>query len=325
MEDKKVVDLVKLEKKTDFLINFLLVLLVLVVVGGSSYLLLTKDKYSDKFNLFNKSSNTLKVSLIDLSNAFNNLDAIKNINNTEGFNMNVSSRVAGNHFIIDITGPTPTTMNYTLNGSILSSTVKNSDELVGNGYYFLYLVEAKATALKEDVDNINISLKYLFNRFDYSNFTLAKDGFEILTNQDGSSTLSLDLNKYIPKVDYSSRYITLEELNQSVLGKYGDKTADTYSINDFAGDMLFYVKRDKNEIEIIIAEPKQFTARTSKSIFSFIEFFYGESEKNSFMSKYPALKDDKFDKYTITLNPKDEDLDHLYEDNMKVVKIDIVE
>ena len=43
------------------------------------------------------------------------------------------------------------------------------------------------------------------------------------------------------------------------------------------------------------------------------------------MSKYPALKDDKFDKYTITLNPKDEDLDHLYEDNMKVVKIEIVE
>ena len=29
---------------------------------------------------------------------------------------------------------------------------------------------------KEDVDNINISLKYLFNRYDYSNFTLAKDG-----------------------------------------------------------------------------------------------------------------------------------------------------
>ena len=250
-----------------------------------------------------------KNSLETLSKTFNSCSTVTKYKDS---NYVMESKVSGDKLIVNSKlNEESKTYEFTLKDSILSIKTKDMSAL------FI------ATILTDCAGQLNGykdgELFDTLNSDEIADYTLAKEGFEIKTVSEGEYEISIDIDKKLPLVDLSNVYIKPADLDilKNIVdsgepgGTTGNKTKMSYNVSI------------SDTVVIYIGERDEITESTYKSILSVIEVIFGENEKNSFASKYPAMKDENttFDKYTIEVDILDSEVS--LPEGSKITKVTI--
>lgn len=249
--------------------------------------------------------------LKEISNKFNELNSIKEY--TKDGTMTIKSTVSGNKLLVKVVSDKEYEFDFNLNGNILE---KSSDQSEAFFYTFYGVYVAAAKAVVDGYDE-TLAMNTINNS--YASMTLDTNGIEIYQTAIGGVSFKLDLSKKLNFPDISSRYIMKEDLQkfEEFIGKFG-------SVNAKVGNLAYYYlhepKDDQAEL-ILIAEPKELTEISYKSLLTFIEYLYGAEELATFKNNYPQLENKSFSKYQITINPTNSEYNTYYNDNYKVVEL----
>lgn len=272
------------------------------------------ENYSNDVKKTNENNNNNKSNpekLKEISNKFNELNSIKDY--TKDGTMTIKSTSTDNKILVTVLSDKTYEFDFNLNGNILEKTVGQNDAFFYT-FYGAHVATAKAVLDGYDeqtvLNTINDTAQSL---------SLQTNGIEILPTADNGVSFKIDISKKITLPDNSSRYIMIEDIKEfdELIGKMG-------TVNAKVGNMAYYYKHepedDAQEL-ILIAEPKELTELTYKSLLSFIEYLYGTEEATSFRANFPQITNKTFSKYQITLNPTNEEYNTYYNDNYKVLEL----
>ena len=139
------------------------------------------------------------------------------------------------------------------------------------------------------------------------NYTLAKEGFEIIVGEEKNS-LKIDLSKKIPLIDMNKFYLQPE--NFDILAQIkadGEGGNQSGKSGNIAYDVFLNV--DENTIEI--GQDKKLSDSAYKSILSALEVMYDKEVANHFQEIYPKFIDGKktIEAFTIETHYEREDKD----------------
>ena len=122
------------------------------------------------------------------------------------------------------------------------------------------------------------------------------DGLTI-TTKENNYEISLNIDTKFDTSSLKTMYFQIEDFKP-----IEDILINTGSYQSAKGYLLFYKAGDAAKTTIILAEKKQLSELTYKSILSVIELLYND-ELESFKTAYPQITTSTFGRYTITTDP----------------------
>ena len=206
-------------------------------------------------------------------------------------------------------------VEFKLNGDILSNEKLSTDDLMAallvlNGVGQTYGYEDGVLS-----QNINAFTD------EFKNYTLAKEGLELVINDDNAS-LKIDITKKIPLIDMNNVYLKADDLDMiSELVK--DK--ETGNQNGKTGNIAYDIVIGKDESTIQIGQDEKLSDSAYKSILTALEVMYGEDTAKHFEELYPNFVDGKktVKEFTIEKDYKPEDQDNSVFKDTEVVLVTI--
>lgn len=153
------------------------------------------------------------------------------------------------------------------------------------------------------------------------NYTLDKEGFEIIVGEEKNS-LKIDLSKKIPLIDMNKFYLKTEDLDiLAQIKADGEGGNQSGKSGNIAYDL--FLNKDENTIEI--GQDKKLSDSAYKSILSALEVMYNKEVADHFQEIYPKFIDGKktIEAFTIETHYEREDKDESVFKDTDVVLITI--
>lgn len=222
-----------------------------------------------------------KTSLIDVENKLKENNDFKQLE--------IQTSIQNNQLLFKVVIESEETIyTYELKDNLLTTTFKNDD--LTAMVIFSYLADAIGQCNGNEAGDV---IAY-FNSIGILQVKL--DGLTI-TSKENNYEISLNIDTKFDTSSLKTMYFQIEDL------KKGETyLTNTGSYQSAKGYLLFYKAGDINKTTIILAEKKQLSELTYKSILSVVELLYNEELEN-FKIAYPDLQDASFGRYTITINP----------------------
>lgn len=237
--------------------------------------------------------NTKKINLKDIANQFNNC---KMVEFYEKHNVNLRAYTNKNTLIIEVKYYEAEELNcnciYTLNGRILSTTVKSQSE----ANIPKIVIDCIGQLHGYDEGDVSATIGYYKA---YDEYTLEEDGFKVDFLSDGSEKYEIDIDKIAPLMDLSQIYFT-----EDYVEKDKDYITDGFS-QTMNGNLVAHTFGYNDKIIIHIGERKNLTENVYKSLLSYLKVIFDSDDViNYFIKNYPNISEDKeFDGIRIEINP----------------------
>ena len=254
-----------------------------------------------------------KTELDKIAKIFNKCETVKKY---KEYGYELKATVKENELTVSTKNSEETTkVVYKLDGNILSNEKIKTTDLMSAIILIDSIGKYSGYEDGELAENLNAFPD------EFSNYTIEKEGFEMVDNDDTVS-IKIDISKKIPLIDMSNFYLksdTFEMIKQIVEEKsVGNETG---RVAKLAYDIQ--VNDDYNYI--YIGEKEELTESAYKSTLSALEVLYGKEESDKFELVYPSFKDKEttVDEFTIETNHKmDVEEDSIFKD-LKVVLVTI--
>lgn len=213
------------------------------------------------------------------------------------------------------TGETKSTVEFKLNGNILSNENLSSEDMM----IALLVIDS----VGQTIGYKDGELAKNMNAFseEIKAYTLEKEGFE-LKSDGNKNSLKIDLSKKIPLISMDNFYLKADDFD--MISKFiAEKTTGNQSGKN--GNVAYDVFVDDEESTIKIGQDEKLGNSAYKSILSALEVMYGEETANHFQELYPKFIDGTktVDRFTIETNYTFEDQNESVFKDTKVVLVTI--
>lgn len=224
------------------------------------------------------SVNAFAVSIEDVINGFNNYRTVKAyaqygsvmIASKSDKGMDIDIDANGEHYDVDLV----------LNGDVLTLKAPDEEGFTA-GVIANFIIDIVETALGYQEGEYT----RMINADDegMANFTLEKDGIEMLENEDGGFTLNISLTQKATPIDLSKVRVKKEDIE-----KYGFLDDDG-SIQFNKGNMHFFVDKWNDQTLVLIGEKDALTENSYLTLIDVLSILYGDSVANAYAAKCPNL------------------------------------
>ena len=236
------------------------------------------------------------ITLKDIADSFNNC---KTVNSYKEYGMDLSAKAEDNKLIIRYkAGDIDANTEYLLKDSIISAVIKKEDAMPG-----LFT----ATILVDSIGKLHGyqdgDMFDTLNTEEIQKYTVEKEGFEVKEIDNGGYEIKVDIDKKIPLVDMSEKYIKISDLDEVEIDIL--KSKEHGNINGIKGPLSYYVGKFDN-IEIYVAERGGLTNRAYNTLLTFIELLFDKDKVEYFKENYEnfVVGNKTFDDFNIELNVK---------------------
>lgn len=258
-----------------------------------------------------------EITLDQIASKFNESKTVKQYEEA-GAKLEASS--TDNKLIINLTAQgTTSSMEYTLNGNILSGTMEGENAFKG-ALISVVVVDTIGQLHGYEEGELLATV----NSKEIEKYTLEKEGLEISHVGNESFTIKIDLTKKIPMIDFSNTYIEVADLQEFKQFIVGNGSAQISK-----GNVTFHKRGFDDEATVVMAEKDKLTENAYKSILSVLEvMFDSQKTKYYFKENYPSntFENKEFGGFKIEVNPEKSDSEKFMlgeDDKYKFVRISI--
>lgn len=237
--------------------------------------------------------NAFAMSSEELAESFNNSEDVIYYTGM-GYTMEAAATDSGMSIHLKL-GDTDTTLNYTMDGTVLTGVFPEEDSFAGL-YYSTILMDIIETRLGYDPGDYPI----MANAPEAQDFTLENDGWDITENADGSYTFRIDTERKATPVDLSGIHAVPEDFADS----------EEYIRNGSYSSSFGYVRLySENETEdafnILAAEKHGLGDSAYRSVLALMEFIYGKDTADAFAAGCPDFSEDRqVGDFTVDVDPE---------------------
>lgn len=259
-------------------------------------------------------ANFCQAATITLAQIVNQFNSSKEIQDS-GMQLVASA----NNDTLTITAPNSVTLQYKLNGNILSANF-SSDNAFAGAVVSLYVADSVGQ-LHGYSDGEMLST---LSSDQIMNYTLEKEGIQISQGASGEFIFKLDITKKIPLLNFDDAYIEVSDLEGLKEFLVGGGSAQTGK-----GNVVFHKRGYDNELTVIVGEKSSLTKNTFRSIQSILEVMFETPKASSyFKANYPnsSFSNKEFTGFKIEVNPTKDSMEEAVlgkDDKYKFVRITI--
>ena len=280
------------DKPTLIAIIFLLLITISLGIGG----FLLQPNISDE-PIYTPINN---ITLPEIADRFNSTEIINEYNNM-GININATT----NNTTLLIQSNDEILMTFELNDTILSGTFVTDNFLIN----LERVGKAVIVAVLELHGNDEEEILRTLTSDEFTSYTLEEEGLELRTNN-GYITISINIRKQIPLIDFSNLYI-----QESDLEEFAPFILNNVPIEKTKGNIIFHnmESSEENQIIFIIGEKNALSELSYKSIISTLNIIFDRNNDTItyFQTNYPTLGgNSEFNGFIIEINPPKTMMEH---------------
>lgn len=253
------------------------------------------------------------LTLEKVAEGFNNSETVIKY---KEYGFELKATAGDNEFLVTSKmGDETSTITYKLVDNVLVKEDVQTSELVATAVLIDAIGVLEGYEVGEVTSNMNAFPE------EYQNYTVSKDGFELVDNGDTSS-FKISLNKKIKLIDLSNFYLKPEQFE--MIKEIVDEKSTGNETGKIA-KLAYNIEVRDDESYIYIGETKKLTQSAYKSILSALEVMYGKDIADKFEVAYPKFKKGikKTGTFTIDSNYQMSSQDDSIFSGMKIVLVTI--
>lgn len=241
-----------------------------------------------------------KVSLEDILTSFYSLESV-----SESEYIKYNAYIKGNILTVSCESKDYPSSNATIEfiyeDSLLFADIDTDNFMEGT--MGQYVAEAVSVLQGNKEGEISKTL----NSQESDGYTVKNEGIEVKLVDDKIIKMKIDVNKKIKLLDFSNRYITKQDLEDSIeYIRNGSNQENIGNISLSTSKSSYY---GTYRYEILISEEEKLTDNAYKSLLSVLEVMFDDEKiKEYFENNYSSITEGnkKFDGFSVEINSEDE-------------------